>query len=119
MNVTAKVGSYIDVGLKYVGSITFGTYQELGTSYSFSEGMKDVRAKKFAIGYSNEGGFMYTYDFKTEQHTFGIAIFGVGYEYGSSSLQSVNNSHFLGFLTGISAGVGVGGEVSVKHGYKF
>ncbi len=115
-----RVGTYIDLGFKKILDITIGEYREVGykANYTNDKGsVNKIDNHLFEFAVSAAIGVSIKYDIaKGSFDSVSGSYFGFG---GEISNQNYGYQLFLGFETGVHAGVGVGGNANVRGGCNF
>ena len=113
VSAVAKVGTYIDVGLKHVGRLTAGNYNEKGIFWSNRDGLNsNYEGEKYVAGIALTAGAQYTCDVPAKQNSLSAG-------YGIFAVDLSPQSTFIGVNFNLSGGVGIGGETGFKLGIKF
>jgi uncharacterized protein RhaS with RHS repeats len=108
-SASAKIGSYVDIGLKKGASVTLGEYEQSGYSWSNQNGSQKERSKKLVAGVSWFDGADISYDVQKQQTT-------VSFGYGTFVIEKTGTTYFIGLNPNISFGIGMGYEAGFKVG---
>jgi hypothetical protein len=114
-----KVGTFVDLGIRKIAGITLGEYTEVGYKsefYNYENKISEFKNHYFEAAAAFFIGAVIKYDLnKGWVDSFSLSEYWIGLEF--SRLSTYKWQVFIGFETGISGGLNLGGAVSVKAGW--
>ncbi len=118
-----RVGTYIDFSpFKKLLGITLGEYRESSYKADYYDykgnTTKSDMNHYFEVGIAVGGGFNYKYNLgESRFESFSLSLFGFSAEYSKQS--SYQRQFYIGLDTGFSIGLGLGGSMNIKGGWRW